>query len=198
MQFSLTTALVVLAAIVGAVVGAEMHTVRFNNICGVGTPMLIQGEDVLSHGEPYTADGPLNSTIAQVGGATPDNSAHERHYRPTDVTICPGECGFNGENCTLIETALENLSPDGSNSGSLTDINVRSPHKFNVAASFSYVGGCEGDGAFCNGPNCNPAPVSCEVDNVNLTITFCVKPVPRAARLGAARYFAKMGPGRNV
>ena len=50
----------------------------------------------------------------------------------------PGECGFNGENCTLIETTLENLS-DGNNAGSLTDINVRPPHKLNFVASFKSV-----------------------------------------------------------
>ena len=49
-----------------------------------------------------------------------------------------GECGFNGENCTLIETTLENLS-DGHNAGSLTDINVRPPHKLNFVASFKSV-----------------------------------------------------------
>ena len=51
-----------------------------------------------------------------------------------------GECGFNGENCTLIETTLENLS-DGNNAGSLTDLNVRPPHKLNFVASFKSVVG---------------------------------------------------------
>lgn len=45
-----------------------------------------------------------------------------------------GECLLNGENCTLVETALENLSDSGS-VGSLTDITLQPPHKFNVAVS---------------------------------------------------------------
>ena len=54
---------------------------------------------------------------------------------PTDMY--PGECGFNGEDCTLIETTLENLAPG--NSGSLTDINVQPPHALNFVASFKSV-----------------------------------------------------------
>ncbi|KAM5544725.1 hypothetical protein V8D89_001623 [Ganoderma adspersum] len=158
MKFSLTTAAVAIAALAGSVVGAEVHTVIFTNICGAkfGTPKLVQNGVMLSNGEPHTVVGPLISAIA---------------YLQT------GTCGLNGENCALIETTLENLS-DGGNSGSLTDINVRPPHAFNVATSFKYFNGCDGEGAFCSGPNCDPAPVSCQEDNVNLNITFCVEAVP--------------------
>ena len=90
---------------------------------------------------------------------------------------------------------LENLS-DGNNSGSQTDITVQPPHKLNVAVRFksvsspfhisiyirshdglahaasarSYFNGCDGQGASCNVPNCTPAPVSCQVDNVSVSL----------------------------
>ncbi|KAJ7747804.1 hypothetical protein B0H16DRAFT_1554625 [Mycena metata] len=78
------------AAIVGVAVGkvhAETHTVHFTNLCGFGTPTLIQGLNVLSTGGDHTINGELHGAIAylQTGG-----------------------CGFNGEGCTLVELSLKN------------------------------------------------------------------------------------------
>ncbi|KAI1792185.1 glycopeptide [Ganoderma leucocontextum] len=115
-------------------------------------PTLIQGGKVLSTGKDYTIDGPLISAIA---------------YLQT------GDCGFNGENCTLIETTLENVAPG--NAGSLTGVSLTPPHKFSVTSGFGYYYGCDGAGADCDHPGCPAAsaPVSCKAENVNLAITFC-------------------------
>ncbi|PIL32322.1 hypothetical protein GSI_05568 [Ganoderma sinense ZZ0214-1] len=153
MQFSLATATVILAALVGTVV-AESHTVHFTNNCGFGTPTLIQGPNVLSTGGDYTSNGPLISAIA---------------YLQT------GSCGFNGEGCTLIETTLEN-------GASSTDISLIPPHTFSVTSGFGYFNGCDGAGADCTSADCSTAfhqpndtfvQVACTVDNVDLAITFC-------------------------
>ncbi|KAI1786082.1 glycopeptide [Ganoderma leucocontextum] len=152
MQFSLSTAVVALAALVGTVVG-ETHTVHFSNNCRFGIPTLIQGGVILSNGgTDYVSNGPLSSAIA---------------YLQT------GSCGFNGENCTLIETTLVNTAT--LDSGSLTGISLLSPHKFSVPTGFNYFNGCNGAGADCTSQNCpaQSAPVSCKADNVNLNITFC-------------------------
>ncbi|KAF7351644.1 Glycopeptide [Mycena sanguinolenta] len=139
---------------------AENHTVSFTNNCGYGTPMLIgQGGVVLSTGEAYTSNGRLLAAIA---------------YLQT------GSCGFNGENCTLVETTLVNPTSPGS--GSSSDLSLIPPHAFSVAAGFEYLGGCAGAGVDCNNANCNTAfhnpddngvIVTCQNDNVNLGITFC-------------------------
>ncbi|PIL32317.1 hypothetical protein GSI_05563 [Ganoderma sinense ZZ0214-1] len=149
MQFSLSTAFVALAGLVSAVVG-ETHTVHFDNRCGHGTPKLVQGGKVLSSGEDFTIHGPLVSAIA---------------YLQT------GDCGLNGENCTLIQTTLQN-----GGSGSDTDISLVSPHKFSVTSGFGYYGGCDGAGADCKDQECPEQyhPVPCSADNVNLAITFCL------------------------
>ncbi|KAI5116219.1 hypothetical protein M0805_006770 [Coniferiporia weirii] len=147
----------VLLAVIGA--QAETHEVTFTNKCKSGTPMLIQGPNVLSTGGTFVSNGPLISAIA---------------YLQT------GSCGFNGEGCTLIETTLRNPTSPGS--GSSTDISLIPPHAFSVTSGFGYFGGCDGAGADCTNPNCptaffNPSQtdrqVPCQVDNVNLAITFC-------------------------
>ncbi|KAM5544758.1 hypothetical protein V8D89_001656 [Ganoderma adspersum] len=159
MKFTLSTSVVTLAALVGSVVG-ETHTVHFDNRCGFGTPMLIQGPNVLSTGAPYTSDGPLVSAIA---------------YLQT------GQCSFNGEGCTLVETTLVNPT-SAPGSGSSTDISLIPPHVFSVTAGFGYYGGCDGTGTDCNNADCTTAfhvdsdthvQVACQADNVNLAITFC-------------------------
>ncbi|KAF8959144.1 glycopeptide [Flammula alnicola] len=141
---------------------AETHTVHFDNGCGFGTPMLIQGTNVLSTGDDFTINGPLISAIAylQTGG-----------------------CGFNGEGCTLIGTTLINpliITPPGSNSS--TYISLIPPHSFSVTSGFGYYNGCEGAGADCTNPNCPTAfhfptdtspQVVCEANDVNLAIAFC-------------------------
>ncbi|THU85359.1 Glp-like protein [Dendrothele bispora CBS 962.96] len=152
-----------LFATVGALVAsahAESHTVIFDNRCKFGTPTLIQGPNVLGTGNgPFNFNGPLNSAIA---------------YLQT------GSCGFNGEGCTLIETTLRNPTSPGS--GSSTDISLIPPHVFSVTSGFGYFNGCDGAGADCTNPNCPTAltnsgqtdrQVPCQVDNVNLAITFC-------------------------
>ncbi|KAM5544729.1 hypothetical protein V8D89_001627 [Ganoderma adspersum] len=152
------TAFSALATLIGAVVG-ETHTVHFDNRCGHGTPTLIQGGKVLSTGKDVTIDGPLVSAIA---------------YLQTGEYKLVSDCKFNGENCTLVETTLQNVAPG--NSGFQTGISLVSPHKFSVTSGFGYYGGCDGAGADCRSADCHEqhAPVSCKADNVNLAITFCL------------------------
>ncbi|KAJ7617088.1 glycopeptide [Roridomyces roridus] len=145
---------VTLLAFALSTVRAETHTVHFTNNCGFGTPTLIQGPNVLSTGGDFTINGPLISAIAylQTGG-----------------------CGFNGENCVLVETTLEN-------GFSSTDLSLIPPHAFQVTTGFGYFNGCNGAGADCQEPNCPAAfespdqtfkQVGCPAANVNLAITFC-------------------------
>ncbi|KAL6307090.1 hypothetical protein BKA93DRAFT_823551 [Sparassis latifolia] len=133
----------------------ESHTITFTNKCGYGTPTL-RGQDgsVLSTGEPYTSGGAVGGLIA---------------YLQT------GECGENGEGCTLIETNL-------ANGWSSTDISLISPHAFSVTSGFGFYNGCDGIGADCAYDGCPEAfysadqtyvQVGCPSDNVNLAITFC-------------------------
>ncbi|KAH9939156.1 glycopeptide [Amylocystis lapponica] len=136
-------------------VNAETHTVTLTNKCGYGTPLLIgQNGETLSTGGAYTQNGEMNGLIA---------------YLQT------GNCGANGDDCTLIEATL--------NQGySSADISLISPHKFSVASGFSYYDGCDGAGANCANdgcpdafynPNDNQVQVGCPDDNVSLAITFC-------------------------
>jgi rRNA maturation protein Nop10 len=81
---------------------------------------------VLSTGGAYTRNGPLTAAIA---------------YLQT------GACGFNGENCSLLETTLVN--PTCSGCGSSTDVSLISPHKFSVTTGFGYYNGCDGVGNDC-------------------------------------------------
>ncbi|KAF7340593.1 Glycopeptide [Mycena sanguinolenta] len=139
---------------------AETHTVTFDNRCNSGTPMLIgQGGAVLSTGGAYTSNGPLVGAIA---------------YLQT------GNCGFNGEGCTLLETTLQNPTCPGC--GSSTDLSLIPPHSFSVTTGFGYIGACAPGGADCNNANCNTAfhtptdywvQVQCEADDADLVITFC-------------------------
>ncbi|EKM54286.1 uncharacterized protein PHACADRAFT_258034, partial [Phanerochaete carnosa HHB-10118-sp] len=107
-------------------VTAESHTIAFDNQCGMGTPTLILNGQIVSTGEPYTQ----TSTISGIA------------YLQT------GNCGFNGENCTLMEMTLNDPTCPGC--GSSTDISLIPPHAFNVEASFSYYNGCNGQGTTCS------------------------------------------------
>ncbi|TFK44229.1 hypothetical protein BDQ12DRAFT_672609 [Crucibulum laeve] len=140
-------------------VSAETHTIKFDNQCGHGTPRLIKAGNILSNGEPYTTNGSFSSGIA---------------YLQT------GNCLLNGEGCTLVEMTLTN--PTCAGCGSSTDISLIPPLKYSVPTSFSYFGGCNGQGAKCTSANCNTAffvpddnqvQVACQDNNVNLLITFC-------------------------
>ncbi|KAJ3890607.1 glycopeptide [Lentinula edodes] len=158
---------------------AESHTVTFQNFCGIpGVPTLKANGVTLSTGEAYTSNGPLEAAIAYL-----------------DIG-----CGDNGEGCTTIETTLANPTSPGS--GSSTDITLIPPyvstllievlslvqslkwysHSFSVGTAFEYYNGCDGAGADCSDIDCNTAlkvptdtqdQIQCEVDNVNLAITFC-------------------------
>ncbi|KAF8178868.1 glycopeptide, partial [Mycena galopus ATCC 62051] len=139
---------------------AETHTVTFNNNCHTGTPTLIgQGGEVLSTGGAYTSNGPLIGAIA---------------YLQT------GACGFNGENCLMVETTLVN--PTTAGSGSSTDLTlIPREHAFSVTTGFGYVGACAPAGADCNNANCNTAfhvstdnfvQVACQQDNADLVVGF--------------------------
>ncbi|KAF8142356.1 hypothetical protein K438DRAFT_1995047 [Mycena galopus ATCC 62051] len=87
---------------------AETHTVAFTNLCGFGTPTLVQGPTILSTGGGTSViNGPL-SAIA---------------YLQT------GECGLDGAGCTIVETTL-------SNNGSSTDISSAPTDPFSVVIEF--------------------------------------------------------------
>ena len=66
-----------------------------------------------------------------------------------------GNCGFNGENCLLVETTLVN--PTCAGCGSSTDLSLIAPHAFSVTTGFGYYNGCDGAGANCDNANCNTA-----------------------------------------
>ncbi|KAF8142353.1 hypothetical protein K438DRAFT_686312 [Mycena galopus ATCC 62051] len=153
-MFSFATSLALLTLAISNALGQETHTVSFVNKCGFGTPTLIEGGNVLSTGGDYTGDGPLISAIAYLQA---------------------GECGFNGEGCTVVETTLSNAS-------SFTDISLIPPYAFSVTTGFGYYNGCDGAGEDCTNPDCSlpfgnpsqPFPqVTCSAPNVNLAIIFC-------------------------
>ncbi|KAF8900901.1 glycopeptide [Mucidula mucida] len=159
-MFKLSSVLALTVASVIALVAGESHTISFDNGCGYGTPTLIsQSGTVLSTGGDYTSSGPIVGAIA---------------YLQT------GNCGFNGDSCTLIETTLVN--PTTAGSGSSTDISLISPHAFSVTSGFGYYNGCDGAGADCTNANCptafhvstdNGVQVACQTNDVSLSITFC-------------------------
>ena len=91
---------------------------------------------------------------------------------------CSGNCGFNGENCLLVETTLVN--PTCAGCGSSTDLSLIAPHAFSVTTGFGYYNGCDGAGANCDNANCNTAfhqpsdtqvQVQCETNNVSTVAT---------------------------
>ncbi|KAL1717379.1 hypothetical protein EV715DRAFT_292258 [Schizophyllum commune] len=145
-----------------ASVVAESHTIKFDNQCGYGTPTLIQGGNTLSLSDAneYTSTGQFAAAIA---------------YLQT------GDCKYNGEGCMTTEITLVN--PSSAGSGSSVDLSLIPPLAFNVPTTFSYYGGCDGDGKTCDSDSCGvnaffistdyQAQVQCQEDDVNLLITFC-------------------------
>ncbi|KAL1704141.1 hypothetical protein EV121DRAFT_291703 [Schizophyllum commune] len=143
-------------------VAAESHTIKFDNQCGYGTPTLIQGGNTLSLNDAneYTSTGQFAAAIA---------------YLQT------GDCKYNGEGCMTTEITLVN--PSSAGSGSSVDLSLIPPLAFNVPTTFSYYGGCDGDGKTCDSDSCGvnaffistdyQAQVQCQEDDVNLLITFC-------------------------
>ncbi|KAF8877001.1 glycopeptide [Mucidula mucida] len=160
-MFKLSSLLTLTVASVIALVAGESHTIHFDNRCGFGTPTLIsQSGAVLSTGGDYTSNGAIIGAIA---------------YLQT------GNCGFNGDRCTLVETTLKNPTSPGA--GSSTDISLIAPHTFSVTSGFGYYNGCDGAGADCNNVNCATAfhtptdtwvQVACQTNDVDLAITFCL------------------------
>ncbi|KAK0483990.1 glycopeptide [Armillaria novae-zelandiae] len=149
------------AATFAAAAYAESHTVKLTNRCGYGTPMLTgQSGNVLSTGSAYTAYGELIGARAWLQN---------------------GSCGGGGTDCTIIEITLRN--PQSAGAGSSVDISLIEPgNKFTTAAGFVYFNGCDGQGKYCNNPDCseafhNPwdyqAQVQCEVNDVDIEVTFC-------------------------
>ncbi|KAG2072102.1 hypothetical protein BDR04DRAFT_1192143 [Suillus decipiens] len=140
---------------------AETHTIKFINQCGHGTPCLVVNGKNVSTGQDYV----VNSIFSAIA------------YLQT------GQCGVNGEDCTLLEMNLANPACPGC--GSSVDISLIEPHLFNVETSFSYYNGCDGFGADCE--SCNSADCAvafyapedwyaqrqCEANNVDLLIAFC-------------------------
>ncbi|CAA7261876.1 unnamed protein product [Cyclocybe aegerita] len=155
-----STAALYFSLVLSAVsVFAEKHTIRFDNRCGYGTPQLIQKGIILSRGEPFTSSGPFWAGVA---------------YLQT------GNCLLNGEGCTLVEMSLANPACPGC--GSSADISLIPPLGFSVPTTFSYYGGCDGQGATCSSAKCrtaffvpddNHVQVQCQENDANLLITFC-------------------------
>ncbi|TRM69835.1 hypothetical protein BD626DRAFT_19179 [Schizophyllum amplum] len=140
---------------------AETHIIKFDNQCGYGTPTLLQGGISLTlDSNEYTSDGEFSAAIA---------------YLQT------GDCKYNGEGCMTTEITLVN--PSSAGSGSSVDLSLIPPLAFNVPTTFSYYGGCDGDGKTCDSSGCGVnaffvstdwhAQVQCQSDDVNLLITFC-------------------------
>ncbi|KAF8142817.1 hypothetical protein K438DRAFT_1784329 [Mycena galopus ATCC 62051] len=179
---SIKAATVAVIAVAAGHAVAESHTVTFaNQILAAATersPTLIsQNGAVLSTGAAYTSNGPLIGAIA---------------YLQT------GNCGFNGERCTLVETTLKNPTTPGS--GSSTDISLIPPHAFSVTTGFGYLGACAPAGADCEFPSTIPwssllkdrtgtsatcttafhkstdthVQVACQADNANLVVNISV------------------------
>ncbi|KAH9054291.1 hypothetical protein EDB87DRAFT_1702199 [Lactarius vividus] len=137
---------------------AESHTIRFDNQCGKGTPQLVVDGEVLSNGEDWRSN----------------------HRRASRGYLQTGRCLLNGEHCTLLEFNLNN--PAYAGCGSSMDISLVDPYVLNVPITFSYFNSCDGQGATCTTPDCrtafhrsddNQVQVACQVDNVDLQITFC-------------------------
>ncbi|TDL18844.1 hypothetical protein BD410DRAFT_792840 [Rickenella mellea] len=152
--------LLALSTIVAAnVVPTEEHNIQFNNRCGFGNPTVVVGGKIV--GGNFIATGPIRNAIAFPWHRT-------------------GNCGFNGENCTVVETTLQNPTTPGT--GSETDITLIPPHTFSVPVAFNYTNGCNGVGRSCPTANCvqafhepgdPPVQAACQANNVALAITFC-------------------------
>ncbi|KAA1475163.1 glycopeptide, partial [Dentipellis sp. KUC8613] len=154
----------VLAAAAVASVKAESHTIKFDNRYIYTSPTLIVNG--------------ANQTLANNQWTVTGSSASGIAYLQT------GECLYNGEHCTLLETTLGNSHCEGC--GSSTDISLIPPYVLTCASSCvflrSYYNGCDGEGATCDTPDCstaffksddNQVQVACQSDDVNLLITFC-------------------------
>ncbi|KZT72183.1 hypothetical protein DAEQUDRAFT_61027 [Daedalea quercina L-15889] len=159
-MFSTLLSAVLAAVALASQAGAEYHTIRFYNACGFGTPMLLASGDVLSYGEDYTSDGAFSSGIAYLQNGD--------------------QCGYNGEDCTLMEMTITN--PTCAGCGSSADISLISPHSFSYWTSFAYFDGCDNTGANCPASGCSAAfyysdetqvQVACQAENVGLLIAFC-------------------------
>ncbi|KAJ7122431.1 hypothetical protein C8R44DRAFT_786160 [Mycena epipterygia] len=157
-QPTLLAALTLLAGM--SAVNAETHTVTFKNNCGGGSvPQLISGNSVLSNGEPHTVQGPF-----------PDARAYLQQGK---------KCGFNGDQCTVVEITLKD--PNGKGDGSSVDLSLIPPLAYSVKTGFKYTSGCS-SGAVCGDANCNTAfhksddtftQVSCQAADTSIEITFC-------------------------
>ncbi|KAL1731149.1 hypothetical protein EV714DRAFT_209427 [Schizophyllum commune] len=154
-------AIVAFAVAAASLVAAEQHTVQFTNKCGTGTPKLISQNGATLH----SGTGSYTQNSAIIGAIA---------YLQT------GPCGLNGDNCPIVETTLRD--PPSPGAGSSTDISLIAPHKYTRAVHFEYYNGCNGQGKTCASANCHDAfhtptdywaQVQCQVNGVDLHITFC-------------------------
>ncbi|KAI0733081.1 hypothetical protein C8Q72DRAFT_881550 [Fomitopsis betulina] len=157
---TLLSAVLAAVALAAHVNAGEYHTIRFYNACGFGTPTLLANGEVLSTGEDYTSDGAFSAGIAYLQNGD--------------------QCGYNGEDCTLMEMTMVN--PTCTGCGSSADISLIDPHSFSYQTSFAYFNGCDNEGANCAAAGCAAAfyysdetqvQVACQADNVGLLIAFC-------------------------
>ncbi|KAG7091764.1 hypothetical protein E1B28_008166 [Marasmius oreades] len=143
------------------IAAAEHHTITMINKCGRGTPTLVRQGNIVSTGAPYSANEAIPATIAflQTGGCD----------------------RLNGAGCMTCELTLKNPDPGAPGSGSSVDLSLIPPLAFNVPISFKYTNGCS-NGASCPNAGCHDvfrkpddyfAQRACQVNDVNLEITFC-------------------------
>ncbi|KAJ6593882.1 hypothetical protein B0H19DRAFT_919335 [Mycena capillaripes] len=142
-----SAALLVLTSAIS--VGAESHTVKFDNRCGYGTPQLIKGGDVLTT-TSYTSTGELAAAIASSKNT--------------------GSCGFNGEHCTLLELTMTN--PVAVGGGSSADISLIDPF-YDGCDGIGTTCDSPGCNTAFKQPDDTWVQVACQDDNANLLITFC-------------------------
>ncbi|KAJ3974525.1 hypothetical protein EV361DRAFT_1031646 [Lentinula raphanica] len=144
---------------------SETHIVKFDNQLHV----VMDRFDTLNLHKT-----PSNEVVSILLAAIDPSSYSGIAYLQT------GNCGFNGENCGIIEMTLDN--PTVSGSGSSADISYIPPLAYSVPYKFEFYGGCDGSGASCTSSDCSEAffqsdqtyvQVACQTDNVNILITFC-------------------------
>ncbi|TDL18828.1 hypothetical protein BD410DRAFT_686748, partial [Rickenella mellea] len=85
-------------------------------------------------------------------------------------------CGFNGENCTVLETSLQ--IPTSPDTGSETDISLTAPcttngYAFKILCPRNPTGSTANLTEAFHEPGNPPAQAVWQANNVDLAITFC-------------------------
>ncbi|RDB20751.1 hypothetical protein Hypma_012227 [Hypsizygus marmoreus] len=167
-------------ALFTAVVGvyAERHTVHFDNRCGFGTPTLVQSGRILSTGGDYTINGPLLGAILLANWRV---QAEWRRMHPRRDHLNEPHISWKWFKYRYLTYSSVCFHLDFTVIWRYLTFSWRLA--FSVTSGFGYYNGCDGAGANCNNPNCPTAfhvpsdtfvQVACQVNDVNLAITFCL------------------------